>query len=124
MNGGPGAFAFGDQEGDDLPGCDVAEQLSEFFFVKGDSVGLHKRNKIIRREARQGGFAKMGILRDKGLGARVGIGKVAATAARDENLGPHLFGMIEHDDPTAAFAGLNSAHHPRPAGPENDDIPI
>ena len=57
--GGPRAFV--EQHAHDLLRRVVAKQLPELLLVVGDAMGFDHREKIRRREARQCGFAEMGV---------------------------------------------------------------
>jgi hypothetical protein len=64
----------------------------------------------------------MRIGREIAIGRGVDVGEVAAPAARDEDLLPHLVGMIDQQHPAPALAGNGGAHQPGGTAPQHDRI--
>ena len=50
------------------------------------------------------------------------IGKIAAAAAGDQDLGADPVGMVEQQDFPAALAGRERAHESRRTGAQDDDV--
>jgi len=50
------------------------------------------------------------------------IGKIAASAAGDQDLGADPVGMVEQQHSPTALAGSQGAHEPRRTGAQDDDV--
>ncbi len=113
---------FSEQHGHDGAGRSVAEQLAERLLVVGDAMALDQRDEIILGVAGERRPAEVRIAGEKPVGRAMQVGEIAAPAARDQNLGADLVGMVEEEDPAAALAGRQRAHQPGRARPEHNDI--
>ena len=113
---------FRQQHGHNLPGRAITEKLAQGFFMPGDIVLGHERQKISRRIAAQGAAAEMRIFGQEVLRRCPAIGEVAAPAAGDENLCTGLAVMVEQQHPLAARARCDGTHETRRTGANYDDI--
>ncbi len=106
----------------DVPCGAVAEQLAERLFMIRNMVLFDQRQKVLRREPRQGRLAEVRVSRYKVLRPAMQVGEIAAAAAGDEDLLANAIGMFEHRHAPSALAGFDGAHQPRGSGAEHDDI--
>lgn len=56
--------------------------------------------------------------------ARAGIGKVATTTARDQNLATRFAVMLQQNHAPTALRGRDGAHKPGRPGPKNDCVKL
>ncbi|MCY1372177.1 hypothetical protein D9M69_593630 [compost metagenome] len=101
-------FAFGQQQGDQVLGRAVAEQLALVLLMETDAVFLHQRDEVGRRVARERRAAEVRVLAQEVFVRRaridVAVGEVGPAAARDADLLRHLFAVVEHQHAQAALA--------------------
>jgi hypothetical protein len=76
------------KKGDDVFRRFIAEELAEFLFVVGDSMGLDEGDEVGRSESRKRRFTEMRVLGDVVRRARAEICKVTAASSGDQNLSP------------------------------------
>jgi hypothetical protein len=107
-----------------LGGGIVAEELTESFFVVGDSVFLDEGDEIGRGVAGEGGLGEVRICREKVFRLGVKIREVAAAAAGDEDFFADFFGALEEDYAASAFASFDSAHEAGCAAAQNDYVEV
>src|SRR5579864_1348939 len=114
--------ALGLKHGDDLLRRSITEKLAQSFLVIGNAVFFHQRNKIGRRVTGQGGLGKVRIGGDKVFRTAMQVGKVAAPAARDEDLFADALSPLQYRHAAATLTGFNGAHKAGSSSAENDDI--
>src|SRR5215467_3673170 len=96
----------------------VAKKLAQSFFVVRNAMLFHQRNEVRRRVSCERRFGKVRIGRDKVFRLAVQVGKVAASAAGNQDLLANASGTLQHGNAPAALAGLNGAHESRRATAE------
>ena len=69
----------------------------------GDAVAFDHRNEMLGPVARQRRSAEMRIVRKKVLGPCAGIGEIAATTARHQDLLTAAVGVLNHPHPSTAL---------------------
>ena len=117
-----GGQAFVDQHLHDQLGRDIAEQLAQFLLVVGDAVALDHVDEVAGRVARQRRFAEMRIGRQE-VGRRgAGVGEVAASAARHQDLLADLVGVLDDQHAQATLTGRERGHETRRAAADHQDV--
>jgi hypothetical protein len=114
--------AFVQQQGHDLPGRAVAEQLAQGFFMPGDPVAVDQVDEVLRAVAAECALCEMGVGGNVTLGGCAHIGEVAPAAPRNQDLPADFGGMVDHQHPRAPLAGNRRAHQPGPAPAQHDRI--
>jgi hypothetical protein len=91
----PAGAALGQQQLDDALAGVVAEELAAVLLVVADAVGLHQRDELRSRVARQGRAAEVGVGAEVVRRRRIAIGEVAAPAAGNADLFGHPAGVVQ-----------------------------
>ena len=106
----------------DLRGGIVAEELAERFFVVGNVMFFNESDEIFRSEARQGRFREMRIGGEEIFGRGIEVGKIAASATRNEDFLADAVGVFEDGDAAAAFDGFDGTEKAGGAGTEDEHV--
>ena len=125
VNADLGLGAFGFEEGEDLPGAVVAEQLAVFPFVPLNAVLFDEGKEVGRGVAGEGGLWKMGAaVGDVVGGGGAEIGEIAAAATGDEDLVPGARLVFEHGDGTTEVASGLGTKKPGGTAAEHEDVEV
>ncbi len=117
---GGGALAL--EEGDDVLGGAVAEELAEGLLVPGDAVMLDEGEEVLRGVAGEGGAGEVRIGGEEVFGLGVEVGEVGAAAAGDEDFAAGSVGVVKDEDLAAAAGGNGGAEEAGGSGAEDDDV--
>ncbi len=109
-------LALGHQHIDNLLRGVVAEQLPQRLLMPRDTVLTHKIDKIPLGITRQRRFTKMAVLAQIGRRFDIQVRKVAAPAARHQDLAPRLFTVIQQQHATTRLSGHRRTKHTRRTG--------
>jgi len=104
-------IALGQRQPDDVFGRVVAKQLALVLFVPGHAVPLQQADEVLRRVARQGRAAGIGVVTEI-AGAGVSIGEIAAPAAGDADFFRHLLAVVDHQHLQAQLPGYTGTKQP------------
>src|SRR5579875_145159 len=106
----PGLGALVQQHFDNLACRTIAKQLSEGFFMIGDSMAFDQSDEIGWRVTAKGRLAKMWIDRKKPLRAHLAIGKITPPSTGNQDFRSHLRAMFKDANAPAPLAGGKGAH--------------
>lgn len=110
------------QHGDKLARTSVAKLLPELFLVIADAMAFNEADKIPRRIADEGGFAKIGIARKIVFRGRVDIGEVASSPAGNGDFPSDLPVVFQQNHLPSPAGSLKSAHQSGRARADNDHV--
>ena len=87
-----------------------------------NSVPLDHRDDVCGRKAGEGGFCEVRVFGEEIFRAAVDVGEIAPAASGDEDLLADALCVIQQDDPAAAAACFDCAHHSGGTGAQDYDI--
>jgi hypothetical protein len=123
-NANSGLPALNFEHVDDLLRGSITEKLAECLFVISDAMLFHQVDEIRWRISCQCGFRKVRVRGEEIFGLAMQVGEVAASTARNQDLFANAPGALQHRYTSATLAGLNSAHEPSRAAPQDDDVKV
>ncbi len=87
-------------------------------------MSLQQTDKVRRRITSQRRLLKVWVAANEVFRLAVEISEIAASASGNQNFLPGTFASLQHRNFAPALPGLDGAHQPRSAGPQNQSVKV